>query len=208
MIEDLEIKVKEILKEDETILNYYVAKNCKSSYFIIAKNENNFITFRISDHPTSAFYSNRTFNARKNLEELINDIRKYMDTTKWYTFKYQDYFSLKVILMMPSDRIQLYIDNTMGIFDNSLTGIVFYQSIKKRKNRWEFNSVSESFQKELRKLFAAGLISDYRQSEDEILVYINQAGKFIMDYVESKYIDRFKEDEKDIDFKYIIVPDD
>lgn len=207
MIDNLELEVKNILNDDERILSFYFAKKTKSTYFIIIKGENKFITFRLSNHPTSSFYSNRTFNNRKNLAQLLEEIRNYMDKSDWYVFKYEDYFSLKTLSKIPFERIQFYIDNTMGIFDNSLGGLVFYQSREFGRNNKEFNVVSESFQKELRKLFAAGLISSYRKGKYDIHVYINSSGKFMMDYMEDKYKDRYKEDEKNINYKYIEVPD-
>lgn len=94
----------------------------------------------------------------------------------------------------------------MGIFDYSLGGLVFYQSRKFGRNNKEFNIVSKSFQKELRKLFAAGLISHHREGKDDLLVYINKSGRFMMKYMEDKYEDKFKEDEVNIDYKYIEVP--
>lgn len=206
-MDNLELEVKNILKNDENILCFYFAKKTKSAYFIITKDENEFITFRVSNHPTSSFYSNRTFNNKKELSQLLEEIRNYMDKSDWYVFKYEDYFSLKVLSKIPFERIQFYIDNTMGIFDHSLGGLVFYQSRKFGRNNKEFNIVSESFQKELRKLFASGLIGSYREGKDDILVYINRSGKFIMDYMDEKYKDRFKADEKDIDYKYIEVPE-
>lgn len=207
MIDNLELEVKNILNDDERILSFYFAKKTKSTYFIIIKGENEFITFRLSNHPTSSFYSNRTFNNRKNLAQLLEEIRNYMDKSDWYVFKYEDYFSLKTLSKIPFERIQFYIDNTMGIFDNSLGGLVFYQSREFGRNNKEFNVVSESFQKELRKLFASGLISSYRKGKDDILIYINSSGKFMMDYMEDKYKDRYKEEEKNINYKYIEVPD-
>lgn len=206
-MENLELEVKNILKDDERILSFYYAKKTKSAYFIITRDENEFITFRISNHPTSSFYSNRTFNNKKELSQLLEEIRDYMDKSDWYVFKYEDYFSLKALSKIPFERIQFYIDNTMGIFDHSLGGLVFYQSREFGRNNKEFNIVSESFQKELRKLFASGLIGSYREGRDEILVYINKSGKFMLDYMDEKYKDRFKADEKDIDYKYIEVPE-
>lgn len=206
-MDNLESEVKNILNADERILSFSFAKKTKSAYFIIIKGENEFITFRVSNHPTSSFYSNRTFNNKKELDQLLEEIRNYMDKSDWYIFKYEDYFSLKALSKIPFKRIQFYIDNTMGIFDHSLGGLVFYQSRKFGRNHKEFNVVSESFQKELRKLFASGLISSHRESKDEILVYINKSGKFMMDYMEDKYKERFIDDEKNIDYRYIEVPD-
>ena len=203
---NLELEVEKILNVNETILSFYFAKKTESAYFIIIKGENEFITFRISNHPTSSFYSNRTFNNRKEIYQLLEEIRNYMDNSGWYVFKYEDYFSLKVLSRIPFNRIQFYIDNTMGIFDYSLGGLVFYQSRRYGKNHKEFNIVSESFQKELRKLYASGLISSYRKSKHEILVYINKSGKFMMDYMDIKYKERFTVDEKNISYRYIEVP--
>lgn len=95
----------------------------------------------------------------------------------------------------------------MGIFDYSLGGLVFYQSREFGRNNKEFNVVSESFQKELRKLFASGLISSHREGKYEIRVYINKSGKVMMDYMEDRYKERFTDDEKNINYKYIEVPD-
>lgn len=203
---NLELEVMNILNADERILNFYFAKKTKSAYFIIIKGDSEFITFRISNHPTSSFYSNRTFNNKKELNQLLEEIRNYMDKTDWYTFKYEDYFSLKTLSSIPFKRIQFYIDNTMDIFDHSLGGLVFYQCREFGRNNKEFNIVSESFQKQLRKLFALGLISFYREGKDNLLVYINKSGKVMMDLMENKYEERYKEDKKNINYKYIEVP--
>ncbi|MFM9413546.1 hypothetical protein ACKQTC_04105 [Peptococcus simiae] len=207
MIHLLDEKVKTILRDGEKLLNFYVSQKAKSSYFIIIRSENEFITFRVSNHPTSAFYSNRTFDSRKDLDLLLKDIRAYMDKSSWYVFKYEDYFSLKALSQIPFKRIQFYIDNSMGIFDYFLGGLVFYQSRKFGRNHKEFNIVSESFQAELRKLFSVGLISEYRKDKDNILVYINRSSRFMMTYMEERYLDQFKKDEKEIDYRYIELPE-
>lgn len=204
---NLELEVINILNADEKILNFSFAKKTKSAYFIMIKGESEYITFRISNHPTSSFYSNRTFNNKKDLNQLLEEIRNYLDKTDWYTFKYEDYFCLKTLSNIPFERIQFYIDNTMGIFDHSLGGLVFYQSREFGRNNKEFNIVSESFQKELRKLFASGLISSHRESKDNLLVYINKSGKVMMDLTEDKYEERYKDDEKNINYRYIEVPE-
>lgn len=208
MIENFDTQVQNILKNEEYLLNFHISKKGNSCYFLIIKGEGEYLTFRVSDHSTNAFYSSKTFNSRKDLDELLSEIRTYLDTASWYVFKYEDYFSLKVLSQVPFESVQFYIDNTMGIFDRSLTGLVFYQSREFGRNHKEFNIVSESFQKELRKLFASGLISDHREGKDDILLYINSFGKSTMDYTEEKYINRFKEDEKDINYRYIEVPGD
>lgn len=206
-MDNLELEVKNILNGNERILSFYFSKKTKSAYFIIIKDDNKFITFRISNHSTNAFYSNRTFNIRKKSNQLLEEIRNYMDNSSWYNFKYQDYFGLKVVSEIPSKRMQLYIDNTMGIFDRSLGGLVFYQNIKFRSKNKKVNIVSETFQKELRKLFASGLISSsHREDKYELLVYITRLGKIILDYMTDKYKKRFKLDEPNINYEYIEVP--
>lgn len=127
---NLELEVINILNTDERILNFSFAKKTKSAYFIIIKDESEYITFRISNHPTSSFYSNRTFNDKKDLNQLLEEIRNYMDKTDWYTFKYEDYFCLKTLSNIPFERIQFYIDNTMGIFDNSLGGGLYFIKVE------------------------------------------------------------------------------
>lgn len=206
-MDNLELEVQNILYSEERILNFYIAKKTKSAYFIIVKGENEFITFRVSNHPTNSFYSNRTFSSKNDLNQLLEDIRNYMDKSGWYVFKYEDYFCLKALSKIPYKLMKFYIDNTMGMFDFSLGGLIFYQSLEYGKKNKQFNAVSESFQKGLRKLFASGLISSYRESKDKILIYINRSGRFMMDYMEDRYIDRFKKDEKNINYKYIEVPD-
>lgn len=67
--------------------------------------------------------------------------------------------------------------------------------------------MSESFQKELRKLFASGLISSHREGKDDLLVYINKSGKAMMDLTEDKFEERYKDDEKNINYRYIEVPE-
>lgn len=206
-MDNLELEVQNILKSDERILSVSFAQKTKSAYFTIIKGENEFITFRVSNHSTNSFYSNRTFNSKKDLNQLMEDIRNYMDKSDWYVFKYEDYFSLKALSKIPFKLMKFFIDNSMGMFDFSLGGLIFYQSLEYGKNNKQFNAVSESFQKELRKLFAAGLISSHRESKDKILIYINKSGRFMMDYMEDRYIERFKKDEKNINYKYIEVPD-
>lgn len=205
-MDNLELEVKNILNTDERILSFSIAKKTKSAYFTIIKEEDQFMSFRVSNHPTTSFYSNRTFNKKKDLDKLLEEIRNYMDKTDWYTFKYEDYFCLKTLSNIPFERIQFYIDNTMGIFDYSLVGLVFYQSREFGRNNKEFNIVSESFQKELRKLFASGLISSHREGKDDLLVYINKSGKIMMDFMEDKYEGRYKNDERNINYRYIEIP--
>lgn len=87
MIDNLDIEVKNILRTGEEILNFSLSKSANSAYFIIIREENEFITFRISNHSTNSFYSNRTFDSRKSLDDLLREIRNYMDMTQWYCFK-------------------------------------------------------------------------------------------------------------------------
>lgn len=100
-MDNLELEIENILNVDEKILSFSFAKKTKSAYFIIIKGESEFITFRVSNHSTSSFYSNRTFNNKKNLNQLLNEIRNYMDKSAWYVFKYEDYFSLKALSNIP-----------------------------------------------------------------------------------------------------------
>ena len=44
-------------------------------------------------------------------------------------------------------------------------------------------------------------------SQDDILVYINKSGKGMMDLTEDKFEERYKDDEKNINYRYIEVPD-
>lgn len=201
-------KVESILREDENILNFSMSRNLKSAYFILTKKEDQFITFRVSDHAANSFFSNRTFDSKKEVEILVDEIRNYMNKANWYYFNYEDYFTLKAISKVPFKRIQFCIDNSMGIFDYNICGLIFYQSRLFGRHSKEFNIVSESLQKELRKLFASGLISHYRKGKDEIFIYINRSGRIMMDFMENRYKEKFKEDVKNIDYKYIEIPKD
>ena len=144
---NLKLEVENILNDNEKILNFYYSKTSESAYFILIKEEDKFITFRVSDHPTTSFYSNRTFKNYKDIKQLVEEIRYYLDNSQWYIFRYEDYFTLKVLSSLYFNRMEIYVDNTMGIFDRAVGGLVFYQSRRLGKKYKEFNIVSESFQK-------------------------------------------------------------
>lgn len=60
-------------------------------------------------------------------------------------------------------------------------GLLFYRRKRIGKDNWEFEIVSESFQKELRKLFATGLLHAYTcKKTRSIQVYITEAGLSII----------------------------
>lgn len=60
-------------------------------------------------------------------------------------------------------------------------GLLFYRRKRIGKDNWEFETVSESFQKELRKLVATGLLHAYTcKKTRSIQVYITEAGLSII----------------------------
>lgn len=63
----------------------------------------------------------------------------------------------------------------MEIFEQSKMGLVFYQ-IRRFYRTQCINTVSESLQKYLRRLFASGLISGKQQESGDYSVYITRMG--------------------------------
>ena len=56
----------------------------------------------------------------QDIEKLLSAIRRYLDESDWYIFKYEDYFTLRALFILSRKRIYTYIDNTMESGDYSV----------------------------------------------------------------------------------------
>lgn len=200
--------LNQLLNKDERLIGFHQTKNKYTYYITIQKAGTiEFQQFRLSTHKAKyAFYSNRTFLIRNNqaFEELAMHIREYLDHVQWYQFKYEHYFTLKILYMTDKRRMGFYIENLFDIFEESKGGIIFYQKHK----TWKDNSVSlvsESLEKQFRRLFAQGLLSSYPQQGD-YEVYITYAGRVLMVEMEAIYLEKFKQDVKKVKWTEIEVP--
>lgn len=101
----------------------------------------------------------------------------HISKVSWCPFTLYDYLTLRTIYYFNNLRQPFCIDNTMNIFVGNKMGLLFYRRKRIGKDNWEFETVSESFQKELRKLFATGLLHAYTcKKTRSIQVYITEAG--------------------------------
>ncbi|GAB2546413.1 hypothetical protein [Gracilibacillus alcaliphilus] len=200
--------IEQLLTDDETLIGFYKTTNKLTYYITIQKAGTiEFQQFRLSTHKAKySFYSNRTFlmPSNRHFSELAIEIREYLDRAAWYMFKYEYYFTLKVLQMTDRRRMGFYIENLFDVFEGSQGKMVFYQKHK----TWKDNSmrvVNESLQQQLRALFAQGLLSSY-PSQGDFEVYITLAGRVLLEENESAYLEEFKQDLKKVKWIDIEVP--
>lgn len=206
MMEDIETKLQAILNENEKILTLSQADAKGSIYVLFRKGSAAYMPIRISNHRNHTYFSNKTFYTKQGEDVLLAQIRQHLDLSDWYIFKYEDYFTLKILIKLTYKNLKIYVDNSMGIYDGAMMGLLFYQIRYYNRNHKEMNTVSESFQKYLRRLFAAGLLNGYRQENNDLSVYVTQMGKSLLTEYWTVYQKRYLTDVKQIDYRYVEVP--
>ncbi|MDY5436061.1 hypothetical protein [Peptostreptococcus porci] len=205
--------IEKALYSEEKLLCLVQSSKKESYYALVENNLGRCNSFRISTHKNSMYYSNKTFSLRKIDEPtLIEEIRRYLDGNCWFIFRFTDYCALKIINFLSYNNQPIYIDDTMGIFSKEKMGILFYKLSHLRRNRYEMDTISESLQKALRKLFAAGLINGFKERNGEIRVYITSVGQYLIHKVaeeNQEYYERFLEFKENSDlYSYIELPDE
>ena len=176
--QEIEEKLQTILYEDEKLELLYCGRQYASAYALIRRKDGMYYSFRFSDHKTTPYYSSKTFDIYAPITgEVLRNIRETLDKVSWCPFTLYDYLTLRTIYYFNNLRQPFCIDNTMNIFVGNKMGLLFYRRKRIGKDNWEFETVSESFQKELRKLFATGLLHAYTCKKTRtIQVYITEAG--------------------------------
>lgn len=208
MMDDIETKLHAILNKDEKILTSSQAEAKGSIYVLFRRGSAAYMPIRISNHRNHTYFSNKTFYTKQGEDVMLAQIRQHLDLSDWYIFKYEDYFTLKILIKLTYKNLKIYVDNSMGIYDGALMGLLFYQIRYFNRNHKEMNTVSESFQKYLRRLFAAGLLNGYRQANNDLSVYVTQMGKSMVTEYWHVYQARYLTDVKKVDFRYVEVPMD
>lgn len=180
--QEIEEKLQTILYEDEKLELLYCGRQYASAYALIRRKDGMYYSFRFSDHKTTPYYSSKTFDIYAPItSEVLRNIRETLDKVSWCPFTLYDYLTLRTIYYFNNLRQPFCIDNTMNIFVGNKMGLLFYRRKRIGKDNWEFETVSESFQKELRKLFATGLLHAYTcKKTRSIQVYITEAGLSII----------------------------
>lgn len=175
-------KLQTILYEDEKLELLYCGRQYASAYALIRRKDGMYYSFRFSDHKTTPYYSSKTFDIYAPItSEVLRNIRETLDKVSWCPFTLYDYLTLRTIYYFNNLRQPFCIDNTMNIFVGNKMGLLFYRRKRIGKDNWEFETVSESFQKELRKLVATGLLHAYTcKKTRSIQVYITEAGLSII----------------------------
>lgn len=203
----LEIRkaIYSLLRSDERMIAFSTSRTSSSAYCILVNELNEYVCFRVSDHYTSPFYSNRTFYIENDLEKLRENIRKYLDNISWYKFKYSDFYGLQCLKQMKLKKMSIYIDNSAEIFDRAKMGMLFYQIVDRSRNKKEIHTVSESFQKHLRKFYASGLISETKLFDNTYLVYVTAEGLALIEHSMPLYINKFLEDFDSINLNYVEI---
>ncbi|ARJ51679.1 hypothetical protein [Staphylococcus lutrae] len=208
MINEIELKLQTILHDDEKILSL-TQKDAKSSiYVLFQKGAFAYMPIRISDHKNHTYFSNKSFYTKRGEVRILNQIRQHLDHSGWYIFTYQDFFTLKIVMRLTYKNLRIYVDNSMGIFDGAMMGLLFYQIRYFHRNHKEMNTVSESFQKYLRRLFAAGLLNGYRQDNNDLSVYVTQMGKAMLLEFNECFQERYITDRETVELRYVEVPID
>ncbi|QUM66129.1 hypothetical protein [Staphylococcus delphini] len=208
MMDDIETKLHAILNKDEKILTSSQAEAKGSIYVLFRRGSAAYMPIRISNHRNHTYFSNKTFYTKQGEDVMLAQIRQHLDLSDWYIFKYEDYFTLKILIKLTYKNLKIYVDNSMGIYDGALMGLLFYQIRYFNRNHKEMNTVSESFQKFLRRLFAAGLLNGYRQANNDLSVYVTQMGKSMVTEYWHVYQARYLTDVKKINYRYVEVPMD
>lgn len=196
MVEDIASQLQSVLHEDEWMLSLTQSDSNGSIYVLFRKGAFAYIPIRISNHKNHSYFSNKTFYTTMEAAVLLGQIRTHLDHSDWYIFKYEDYFTLKMLTKLTMKNLRIYVDNSMGIYDGALMGLLFYQIRYFNRNHKEMNTVSESFQKYLRRLFAAGLLNGYRQANNDLSVYVTQMGKSMLTEYWHVYQERYLTDIK------------
>ncbi|EOH97903.1 hypothetical protein [Enterococcus pallens] len=198
------------LGEDEQLVALSMSKERKSAYACLVRGENNYLTFRISDHLAStSFYSNRTFNFnRENLVFLQTELADYLTKSSWYTFLYNDFFLLYTLKFAYKYHLAILIDDLYDIFSNEEMGIVFYQEKIYGKKKKDVNIVSPSMTKYLRKLFATGLLSSIHKPNLGRKIFVTELGMRLLDVFSKVYIDQYLVDFANINWNYLEIPND
>ncbi|MEM5614502.1 hypothetical protein AAHB43_10665 [Staphylococcus pseudintermedius] len=196
MVEDIASQLQSVLHEGEWMLSLTQSDSNGSIYVLFRKGAFAYIPIRISNHKNHSYFSNKTFYTTMEEAVLLGQIRTHLDHSDWYIFKYEDYFTLKILTKLTMKNLRIYVDNSMGIYDGALMGLLFYQIRYFNRNHKEMNTVSESFQKYLRRLFAAGLLNGYRQANNDLSVYVTQMGKSMLTEYWHVYQERYLTDIK------------
>lgn len=208
MINEIELKLNSILDTGEIILSLAESSSKNSVYVLFRKGKFEYMPIRISDHPKNSFFSNKTFYTNNNEEDLLISIRHHLDHSDWYIFKYEDYFTLRVLKELIYRNLKIYIDNSMAIYDKSKMGLLFYQIRYFGRNHKEMNTISKSFEKYLRRLFSAGLINGLRQKNNDLYLYITQMGRAMICEYSELFEGKFSFNYKDVNLKYVEIPND
>lgn len=204
-MEEILLSVKNILKDEEEILSAHVSSNENTFYISIFKKIDLFLTIRISNHKKiNSYYSNKSFNPLDN--DLLQKIRIYLNDSSWYKFNYKDYFTIKLLGELKKRKKAIYIDNTMNIFYNSSTKLIFYMYAHSGRNKKDMYLLDDSFQSSLRKLYAEGIINNYKISDEEISIHVTKLGNRLVEKFEDKYQQQFENDISKIKFYKVEFP--
>lgn len=203
----LEIRqlIYNIIHPDENLLSFSSSKTASSAYVILTKKSDEYICFRISDHKTNPYYSNRTFYFNNNLDNLKDNIRDYLNTSHWYSFTYEDFHTIMCLKYMKNKNMNIFIDTSSALFNRISTGMLFYQLVERSRNKKDMHAVSESFQKTLRKLYSSGLISEIKLFDNSHLIYVISEGSAITEHNTEKYIKKYIEQFDSINWNYIEI---
>lgn len=204
MRNNLKNGIEEILSKTERVLSFSESSSKDSFYFLFRRGDFEFIPIRISNHTKNPYFSNKTFYIDEGC--LLKDLREHLSSSAWHCLMYRDYFTLKSLSELTRRNMKIYIDNSMHIFDKSKMGLLFYQIRYFNRNHKEMNTVSESFQKHLRKLFSTGLVNGFKQRSGDLLIYITKMGQDMMDEFTDAFGERFFDDFEKADLRYIEVP--
>lgn len=195
-----------VLQENERLSAVYMTRKSESVYVLFRRSEFDYMPIRISNHGTKAFFSNKTFQRSRPQEDLLEEIRCHMDESDWYTFTYKDFFGLRMLHHLMKKHLYIYIDNTMHIFDRASMGLLFYEIVHSGRNRKDMLTLSDSYQKLLRRLFAAGLIAGRQERSGDWQIYVTFIGMTLLSEYKPVYYERYWQDFKSVDMRFVEVP--
>ncbi|WP_404960539.1 hypothetical protein P3K39_08145 [Staphylococcus pseudintermedius] len=97
MMENFASQLQSILHEDEWMLSLTQSDSNGSIYVLFRKGAFAYMPIRISNHKNHSYFSNKTFYTTLEEDVLLSQIRTHLDHSSWYIFRYEDYFTLKML---------------------------------------------------------------------------------------------------------------
>jgi len=189
-----------------TVVNTHVSKK-KTMYITLLNSDNRYLQFRLSTHTHKySYYSNKSFILKeKQIDVLLSEIEEYLKKASWHNFTYNDFFVISLFENLKTNSINFFIDNTFNFFEENLGGLIIYQENIFQKDRF-FNIASTSMTKQIRKLFATGLMSSFPLDDNIFRIYITKSGVGLASLFKETFSNQFYEDLKNIDWQYIKIP--